>query len=144
MVLRGGMNQRFLIAASTILDPALLIADEPGKGLDRSCLSELEAGLKRLKEEKKTALLLISHDLGFVRNLADRVAVMYAGEIVEIADSSGIFEEPLHPPYTRGLLNSLPEKGFIPPIPGFSPSPQQAPFRLQVPPALSSEEKMLY
>lgn len=115
----GGMNQRFLIAASTILDPALLIADEPGKGLDRSCLSELEAGLKRLKEEKKTALLLISHDLGFVRNLADRVAVMYAGEIVEIADSSGIFEEPLHP-YTRGLLNSLPEKGFIP-IPGFSP-----------------------
>ena len=64
-------------------------------------------------------MLLISHDLGFVQRLADRVAVMYAGEIVEIADSSSIFKEPLHP-YSRGLLNSLPEKGFIP-IPGFSP-----------------------
>jgi peptide/nickel transport system ATP-binding protein len=115
----GGMNQRFLIAASTALDPALLIADEPGKGLDRKCITELEIELKKLKEEKKTALLLISHDLGFVRRLADRVAVMYAGEVIEIVDSSIFFEEPLHP-YSGGLLNSLPEKGFIP-IPGFSP-----------------------
>ena len=115
----GGMNQRFLIAASTTLGPALLIADEPSKGLDRKCITELETELKKLKEEKKTALLLISHDLGFVRRLADRVAVMYAGEIVEISDSSSLFERPLHP-YSRGLLNSLPEKGFIP-IPGFSP-----------------------
>ncbi|WP_269848798.1 ABC transporter ATP-binding protein [Methanosarcina horonobensis] len=91
------MNQRFLIAASTMLDPALLIADEPGKGLDRKCMSELETELKKLKVEKKTALLLISHDLGFVKRLADRVAVMYAGEIVEIADSSSVFESPLHP-----------------------------------------------
>ena len=116
----GGMNQRFLIAASTMLDPALLIADEPGKGLDGKCVSELETELKKLKVEKKIALLLISHDLGFVKRLADRVAVMYAGEIVEIADSSRIFENPLHP-YSKGLLNSLPEKGFIP-IPGLSPS----------------------
>jgi peptide/nickel transport system ATP-binding protein len=115
----GGMNQRFLIAASTILDPSILIADEPGKGLDRKCISELETELKKLKGEKKTALLLISHDLGFVQRLADRVAVMYAGEIVEIADSSSFFDDPLHP-YSKGLLNSLPEKGFIP-IPGFSP-----------------------
>lgn len=115
----GGMNQRFLIAASTMLDPALLIADEPGKGLDRKCISELEAELKKLKVEKKTALLLISHDLGFVQRLADRVAVMYAGEVVEIAESSSFFSNPLHP-YSKGLLNSLPEKGFIP-IPGFSP-----------------------
>lgn len=116
----GGMNQRFLIAASTILGPALLIADEPGKGLDRKRVSELETELKKLKFKNKTALLLISHDLSFVQRLADRVAVMYAGEIVEMADSSSIFEEPLHP-YSKGLLNSLPEKGFIP-IPGFSPS----------------------
>jgi len=115
----GGMNQRFLIAASTVLSPLLLIADEPSKGLDRKCVAELEVELKKLKVERKTALLLISHDLGFVRRLADRVAVMYAGEIVEISDSSSLFERPLHP-YTRGLLNSLPEKGFIP-IPGFSP-----------------------
>lgn len=115
----GGMNQRFLVAASTMLDPALLIADEPGKGLDRKCMFELEAELKKLKVEKKIAMLLISHDLGFVHRMADRVAVMYAGEIVEIADSLSIFKEPLHP-YSRGLLNSLPEKGFIP-IPGFSP-----------------------
>ncbi|WP_440945838.1 ABC transporter ATP-binding protein [Methanosarcina sp. T3] len=116
----GGMNQRFLIAASTILNPALLIADEPSKGLDRKCVTELETELTKLKREKKTALLLISHDLGFVRRLADRIAVMYAGEIVEISDPSSLFESPLHP-YTRGLLNSLPEKGFVP-IPGFSPS----------------------
>jgi len=115
----GGMNQRFLIAASTILNPAFLIADEPSKGLDRKCIAELEAELKKLKMERKSALLLISHDLGFVQRLADRIAVMYAGEIVELADPSSIFENPLHP-CTRGLLNSLPEKGFIP-IPGFSP-----------------------
>lgn len=116
----GGMNQRFLIAASTILNPALLIADEPSKGLDRKCIGELENELKGLKEKNDTSLLLISHDLGFVSRLADRIAVMYAGEIVELADPSNLFENPLHP-YTRGLLNSLPEKGFIP-IPGFSPS----------------------
>lgn len=115
----GGMNQRFLIASSTMLNPALLIADEPGKGLDKKCITELETELKKLKVEKKTALLLISHDLGFVQRLADRVAVMYAGEIVEFADTLSIFQEPLHP-YSRGLLNSLPEKGFVP-IPGFSP-----------------------
>lgn len=115
----GGMNQRFLIAASTMLDPVLLIADEPGKGLDRNRVAELEKELEGLTEKSETALLLISHDLGFVRRLADRVAVMYAGEIVEIADPSSLFERPRHP-YTRGLLNSLPGRGFVP-IPGSSP-----------------------
>ncbi|KKH92787.1 peptide ABC transporter ATP-binding protein [Methanosarcina sp. 1.H.T.1A.1] len=115
----GGMNQRFLIAASTMLNPVLLIADEPSKGLDRNRVAELENELEGLKEKSETSLLLISHDLGFVRRLADRVAVMYAGEIVEISDPSNLFERPLHP-YTRGLLNSLPERGFVP-IPGSSP-----------------------
>jgi peptide/nickel transport system ATP-binding protein len=121
----GGMNQRFLILASTMLNSPLLIADEPSKGLDRKLVTELEAELKKLKVEKKVALLLVSHDLGFVRRLADRIAVMYAGEIVEVADPLSIFERPLHP-YSRGLTNSLPEKGFIP-IPGSSPALENPP-----------------
>lgn len=135
----GGMNQRFLIAASTILTPALLIADEPSKGLDRKCIAELEAELKKLKMERKIALLLISHDLGFVHRLADRIAVMYAGEIVELADPSSIFEDPLHP-YTRGLLNSLPKNGFIP-IPGSSPSLSSLPGGCRFHPRCPFKEK---
>lgn len=115
----GGMNQRFLIAASNMLDPGLLIADEPSKGLDRSRVTALEKELKGLKEKNGTSLLLISHDLGFVRRLADRIAVMYAGEIVELAGIEQFFEKPFHP-YALGLLKSLPENGFIP-IPGLSP-----------------------
>lgn len=115
----GGMNQRFLIAASNMLDPGLLIADEPSKGLDRSRVAALEKELKGLKEKNGTSLLLISHDLGFVRRLADRIAVMYAGEIVELAGIEQFFEKPFHP-YALGLLKSLPENGFIP-IPGLSP-----------------------
>ena len=135
----GGMNQRFLIAASTILNPSLLIADEPSKGLDKKCIAELEAELGNLKMERKSALLLISHDLGFVQRLADRIAVMYAGEIVELADPSSLFENPLHP-YTRGLLNSLPEKGFIP-IPGFSPSLSSLPSGCRFHPRCPLREK---
>lgn len=135
----GGMNQRFLIAASTILNPALLIADEPSKGLDKKCIVELEAELGNLKMERNSALLLISHDLEFVQRLADRIAVMYAGEIVEIADPSSLFENPLHP-YTRGLLNSLPEKGFIP-IPGFSPSLSSLPSGCRFHPRCPLREK---
>ncbi|MFY1113167.1 MAG: ABC transporter ATP-binding protein [Methanosarcinaceae archaeon] len=135
----GGMNQRFLIAASTMLDPVLLIADEPSKGLDRGCVAELENELKGLKEKSETALLLISHDLGFVRRLADRVAVMYAGEIIEIADPSSLFESPLHP-YTRGLLNSLPERGFVP-IPGSSPPLSSPPAGCRFHPRCPLKEK---
>lgn len=135
----GGMNQRFLIAASTMLDPVLLIADEPSKGLDRERVSELENELKGLKEKSETALFLISHDLGFVRRLADRVAVMYAGEIVEIADPSTLFESPRHP-YTRGLLNSLPERGFVP-IPGSSPPLSSPPAGCRFHPRCPVKEK---
>ncbi|MCC4770130.1 ATP-binding cassette domain-containing protein [Methanosarcina sp. DH2] len=135
----GGMNQRFLIAASTMLDPILLIADEPGKGLDRKCITELEIELKKLKGEKKTAMLLISHDLGFVQRLADRVAVMYAGEVVELAESSIFFERPLHP-YSKGLLNSLPENGFVP-IPGFSPPLSDPPSGCKFHPRCSLRKK---
>ncbi|MDI9395963.1 MAG: ABC transporter ATP-binding protein [Euryarchaeota archaeon] len=135
----GGMNQRFLITASTILDPFLLIADEPSKGLDRDRVSELENELKNLKEMNENALLLISHDLGFVRRLADRVAVMYAGEIIEIAGPSSLFESPHHP-YTRGLLNSLPENGFVP-IPGSSPPLSSLPAGCRFHPRCPIKEK---
>lgn len=135
----GGMNQRFLIASSTMLDPVLLIADEPSKGLDRNRVSELENELKGLKEKSETALLLISHDLGFVQQLADRVAVMYAGEIVEIASPLSLFESPYHP-YTQGLLNSLPERGFVP-ISGSSPPLSNPPAGCRFHPRCSIKEK---
>jgi oligopeptide/dipeptide ABC transporter ATP-binding protein len=135
----GGMNQRFLIAASNMLDPVLLIADEPSKGLDRSCVAELEDELKGLKEKNGTSLLLISHDLGFVRRLADRIAVMYAGEIVELAEPEQFFEKPFHP-YARGLLKSLPENGFIP-IPGSSPSLSSLPGGCRFHPRCPFKEK---
>lgn len=115
----GGMNQRFLIAASSLPEPSLIIADEPTKGLDSGAVNVLEQELKQLSK-KGTALMLISHDLGFVKNIVDRIAVMYAGEIVEIATNKDFFEKPLHP-YSEGLLHSLPEYGFIP-IAGASPA----------------------
>lgn len=116
----GGMNQRFLIATSTILGPELLIADEPSKGLDPDRIKEVERELRAHPGAGKTALLLISHDLGFVRRLADKIAVMYSGEIVELAEAADFFEQPLHP-YSLGLLGSLPENGFVP-IPGSAPA----------------------
>ena len=131
----GGMNQRFLIAASNMLDPVLLIADEPSKGLDRSRVAELENELKGLKERSGTSMLLISHDLSFVRRLADRIAVMYAGEIVELAEPEQFFEKPFH-----GLLKSLPENGFIP-IPGSSPSLSSLPEGCRFHPRCPFKEK---
>ncbi|MCE5339120.1 MAG: ABC transporter ATP-binding protein [Methanomicrobiaceae archaeon] len=121
----GGMNQRFLIAASTILDPSLVIADEPTKGLDPGRVREVEDELVRLTGGGRTALLLITHDLAVARRIADRIAVMYAGEIVELAENDAFFDRPSHP-YSRGLLQSLPEHGFVP-IPGSSPSPVSPP-----------------
>lgn len=135
----GGMNQRFLIAASNMLDPVLLIADEPSKGLDRSRVAELENELKGLKERSGTSMLLISHDLSFVRRLADRIAVMYAGEIVELAEPEQFFEKPFHP-YALGLLKSLPENGFIP-IPGSSPSLSSLPEGCRFHPRCPFKEK---
>jgi peptide/nickel transport system ATP-binding protein len=121
----GGMNQRFLVAASTILESPLLIADEPTKGMDADRVEDVVADIQRLVRGNGTALLLITHDLEVARKIADRIAVMYAGEIVEIGDAGQVLDKPRHP-YTRGLLRSLPENGFVP-IPGISPSPLQIP-----------------
>jgi len=114
----GGMKQRVMIAIGLACDPALIIADEPTKGLDVTIKSQIITLLEGVTED--TAMLLITHDLGVARALCDRIALMYAGELVEYATTREIFENPLHP-YTRGFLGSLPSNGLVP-IPGMSPS----------------------
>ncbi|OPY54549.1 MAG: Trehalose/maltose import ATP-binding protein MalK [Methanosaeta sp. PtaU1.Bin112] len=116
----GGMNQRVMIAASMILSPRIIIADEPSKGLDGALAAEVMAEMARIKNQVGASLLLITHDLNLARNISDRMAVMYCGEIMEIGESEEIFSLPRHP-YTAALLRCLPERGFQP-IPGPSPS----------------------
>jgi peptide/nickel transport system ATP-binding protein len=105
--LSGGMRQRVVIAMAIANEPELLIADEPTTALDVTIQSQILDLIKILKEDSHAGIILITHDLGVVAEMADRVAVMYAGQIVEIADVYTIFESPLHP-YTRSLLNSVP------------------------------------
>jgi peptide/nickel transport system ATP-binding protein len=114
----GGMKQRAMIAIGLACNPSLIIADEPTKGLDVTIKSQIIRLLKEVTEAK--AMLLITHDLGVARELCDRIALMYAGELVEYAPADKIFEDPLHP-YTRGFLGSLPRNGLVP-ILGMSPS----------------------
>jgi oligopeptide/dipeptide ABC transporter ATP-binding protein len=105
--LSGGLRQRALIAAALACRPALLIADEPTTALDVTIQAQILDLLRDLKRQFELSLLLITHDLGIVAQNADRVAVMYAGRIVESAPVRQLFADPLHP-YTRGLLASLP------------------------------------
>lgn len=105
--LSGGQRQRVLIAMALAGRPALVVADEPTTALDVSIQSQILALLKQLKEELKIALLWISHDLSVVAQMADRVAVMYAGKIVEQASAKELFTDPRHP-YTEALLNAIP------------------------------------
>ena len=103
--LSGGMRQRVLIAIAIVNSPPLLIADEPTTALDVTVQTQILSLLKSIRERKGTALLLITHDLGIVAEMCDRVYVMYAGKIVETADVFSLFEDALHP-YTQGLLKS--------------------------------------
>ena len=105
--LSGGMNQRAMIAMALACRPRLLIADEPTTALDVTIQAQIIALLEELQAELRMAVILITHDLGVVANLADRVAVMYAGRIVEEADVRTLFRSPSHP-YTVGLLASVP------------------------------------
>lgn len=109
----GGMNQRALIAASVITGAELLIADEPTKGLDADLVSYVKGNLRSIREQEGASMLLITHDLHVAHELADRVAIMYAGEIVELVSAEHFFDKALHP-YSQALLQSLPENGFIP------------------------------
>lgn len=106
--LSGGMAQRVLIAMATALEPRVIIADEPTASQDPAVSSETLSALERMRDEGQVALLLITHDLSIVARLADEVAVMYAGRIVERTDVRTFFSAPLHP-YAYGLLSSLPE-----------------------------------
>lgn len=106
--LSGGMRQRVIIAIAIANEPEILIADEPTTALDATIQAQILDLIRELKNNMHAGILLITHDLGVVAEMADRVAVMYAGEIVEVVDVDTLFENPLHP-YTRSLLNSLPQ-----------------------------------
>ncbi|MGM9920895.1 MAG: ABC transporter ATP-binding protein [Bhargavaea sp.] len=105
--LSGGMRQRVMIAMAMSCNPKLLIADEPTTALDVTIQAQVLELMKELSKKFSTSILLITHDLGVVSELAERVIVMYAGQIVEISDVDDLFEEPLHP-YTEGLIHSIP------------------------------------
>jgi oligopeptide/dipeptide ABC transporter ATP-binding protein len=107
--LSGGMRQRVMIAMAMACQPSLIIADEPTTALDLLAAAEITALLARLRAEHDTSLLLISHDLGMVADIADRVAVLYAGQVVELGTSADVLGEPRHP-YTAGLLRSVPPR----------------------------------
>ncbi|WP_096189749.1 ABC transporter ATP-binding protein [Evansella halocellulosilytica] len=106
--LSGGMRQRVMIAMALSCNPKLLIADEPTTALDVTIQAQILNLMKNLKQDFNTGVILITHDLGVVAEVADRVVVMYGGEVVEEANVSGIFDHPVHP-YTRGLLSSVPK-----------------------------------
>ncbi|RLF21892.1 MAG: ABC transporter ATP-binding protein [Thermoprotei archaeon] len=123
--LSGGMKQRVIIALSLMLDPELLILDEPTSALDVMTQHYLIRTLKEVHEKKGITMLLVTHDLPVVAEIADRVAIMYCAKIVEVGDVRKIFYEPLHP-YTHGLIHSIPsiigDLSKMRPIPGEPPS----------------------
>ncbi len=106
--LSGGMRQRVMIAIAISCKPKIIIADEPTTALDVTIQAQILDLLKDLQEETGAGIILITHDLGVVAEIADRVAVMYAGEIIEVASVEQLFRNPKHP-YTRSLLNSIPQ-----------------------------------
>ena len=119
----GGMRQRVVIAMAIANSPKVLIADEPTTALDVTVQAQILEVIQRVQAQFGTAVVLITHDLGVVARVCERVNVMYAGRVVERADIGTIFDEPTHP-YTRGLLASLPQAGVerLVPIAGFPPN----------------------
>ncbi len=124
----GGMRQRVMIAMAVACSPRLLIADEPTTALDVTIQAEIIDLLQEIREKEGMAILFISHDLKLISEIADRVAIMYAGRIVEEAPAEALFGSPMHP-YTQGLLDSLPVSRGKPlkPIPGTVPPPDALP-----------------
>jgi len=127
----GGMRQRVMIAMALLCRPEVLFADEPTTALDVTIQAQILALVAELRRELGMAVVLVTHDLGVVAGAADRVAVMYAGRIVEEGTVEEIFARPLHP-YTRGLLAStpqidMPDRGLLAAIPGLPPDPAHLP-----------------
>jgi oligopeptide/dipeptide ABC transporter ATP-binding protein len=121
----GGMKQRVMISMGLSCNPQLLIADEPTTALDVTIQAQILEQMKEIKEDTGASILLITHDLGVIGEMADRVVVMYAGNIVEYTDADTLFNAPQHP-YTQGLLNCFPEaterKTELEPIEGIVPN----------------------
>jgi oligopeptide transport system ATP-binding protein len=121
----GGMRQRVMIAAALSCNPEILIADEPTTALDATIKDQILDILRDLKQKRDMSVLFITHDLGTVASIANRVVVMYGGRIAEAGTVFDIFDQPKHP-YTLGLINCLPSisirKGRLTPIPGMIPS----------------------
>ena len=140
--LSGGQAQRSMIAMATAWRPRVLIADEPTSNLDTTTQADVLARLQRIRSEHHSAIILITHNMGVIAQMADEIAVMYAGSVVEYGDAQSIFERPLHP-YTWGLLQSItrldePDKK-LQPIPGSPPDsidlPDQCPYMPRCPKA---------
>lgn len=128
--LSGGMRQRVMIAMAMVCNPQLLIADEPTTALDVTIQAQILDLMRELQEKEGMSILMITHDLGVVAEMCDRVVIMYAGQIVEETDVATLYSNPLHP-YTRGLLASLPQlagdSNRLTSIPGQVPNPANLP-----------------
>ncbi|AIQ10833.1 ABC transporter ATP-binding protein [Paenibacillus durus] len=128
--LSGGMRQRVMIAMAMICNPTLLIADEPTTALDVTIQAQILDLMRELQEKEGTSILMITHDLGVVAEMCDRVVIMYAGQVVEETDVATLFSDPKHP-YTQGLLASLPQLAGdadrLQSIPGQVPNPLHMP-----------------
>jgi oligopeptide/dipeptide ABC transporter ATP-binding protein len=140
----GGMAQRVMIAMALACEPELLIADEPTTALDVTIQAQILDLMRRLQRETGTAIVLITHDLGVVAEMCDRVAVMYAGEIIEQTDTQTLFRRPLHP-YTQGLIGSVPILGRtqaeLAVIPGVVPNLIDLPAGCRFAPRCTSREQ---
>ncbi len=127
----GGMKQRIVIAIALACEPQLLLADEPTTALDVTIQAQILQLMKGLKERLNTSMMLITHDLGVVAQTCDKVAVIYAGEIIEMGTAEDLFRGDKHHPYTVGLFGSLPDltqkRARLNPIPGLMPDPTDLP-----------------
>ena len=128
--LSGGMRRRCVIAMAVANEPKLIIADEPVSGLDVVVQARILRLISELKERRGLSMILVSHDLPMVARVSDRIAVMYAGRIVEVGEAGTVFEKPLHP-YTRALVEAIPRvlapEQTLRSLPGDPPDPHNLP-----------------